>query len=64
MTHLESGLAGEHLWIQLALMMASRQESQPVQFDQFTPQWSRQSAAKHLVGGVGDVIREERHVAG
>lgn len=63
-TRLQSGLAGQHLWIQLALVMAPRPEQQPVQSDQFTPQRSGQSAAKHLVGGVGDAIGEEGHVVG
>lgn len=64
MTCLQSALAGQHLWIQLAFVMASGPEFQPVQSDQFTPQRSGQSAAKHLVGGVGDAIREVRHIAG
>lgn len=57
-------LAGQHLWVQLAAVVASRPEQQPVQLDQIAAQRSGQPAAKHLVGGVGDALREEGHVAG
>lgn len=52
-------LAGERLWIQLALVMSPRPQQQPVQFDHLTSQWSGQSTANRLVAGVGESLREE-----
>ncbi len=63
-TCLHGDLVGQHLWILLALVMAAWTKCQPVHPDQFPPQRSGLSAAKHLVGGVGETIREERHIAG
>lgn len=56
----------ESLWIMFASVMASRmsREQEPVQSEHFISQWCGQSAAKCLVGSVGDLVREQRDIAG